>query len=327
MADAVSPNLADIHEAAERLRAGRVVAFPTETVYGLGADALNEGAVARVFALKGRPSTNPLIVHVSGPEMARRVTAEWPEWAERLARWFWPGPLTLILPKAACVPSIVTGGGGTVAVRCPDHPVALALLFHYQRPLVGPSANKSGGISPTTAEHVRSAFAGEDVMVLEGGACRTGIESTVVDVSGADPAVLRPGAVGATEIAAVLRRPVRIDEGTHTGVGPSVSPGRMARHYAPRTPARMFGAEEWPGVLPRDGSAVVITHEERRADPPHRVIRLSSEAAGYAAGLYAALHEADALGATVVLIERPPAGDGIWSAVLDRLTRATTEED
>ena len=177
----MEPAIKDIKEAASRLRDGGVVAFPTETVYGLGADAFSDAAVSRVFALKGRPSRNPLIVHVSGPLMAKRVTATWPVEAQRLADAFWPGPLSIVLPKRPEVPDIVTGGMGSasVAVRCPDHPTALALLYEFGSPLVGPSANLSGSISPTTAAHVRAAFSEQDVLVLDGGPCATGIESTV----------------------------------------------------------------------------------------------------------------------------------------------------
>ena len=174
----------DIAAAAQRLREGRLVAFPTETVYGLGADALSEPAVARVFAAKGRPSHNPLIVHVSSIEMAQRVVKEWTREADALARAFWPGPLTLVLEKAACVPGSVTGNGPNVAVRWPRHPVAAALIESFGGPIVGPSANPSGFVSPTTAWHVHQAFAGMDVLVLDGGPCEVGIESTVVSLVG-----------------------------------------------------------------------------------------------------------------------------------------------
>lgn len=326
-----------------RLRSARVVAFPTETVYGLGADALSEAAVRRVYELKGRPAINPLIVHVSGPEMASRLVADWTEDAAALARMFWPGPLTIVLPRPVgtpmlrmgsglVVPDIVTAGGPTIAVRCPDHPVALALLFGLGTPLVGPSANISGQVSPTTAEHVREAFGPEDVMVLEGGACRAGIESTVVSLAGPGARVLRPGLISAGEIAAVIGRPVEEARGDSTGASetePLASPGLLARHYAPRTPARLFDARELDGLL-RDPAyaqgVVVIAHEPLPLSVPHVRFLMPPDAEDYAYRLYAALREADARTPAAILIQRPPSGEGVWGAVMDRLVRATRPE-
>ena len=186
-----------IHQAVQRLNEGGLVAFPTETVYGLGANALDAHAVARVFALKGRPSQNPLIVHVADEAMAKSLTTEWPEAAQKLAKALWPGPLSLILPKAACIPDIVTGSGPNVALRCPDHALTLELLRQFGKPLVGPSANPSGSISPTKAAHVAAAFSPEDVFVLDGGSCRGGIESTVLLLTEHPPRILRPGLISA----------------------------------------------------------------------------------------------------------------------------------
>jgi L-threonylcarbamoyladenylate synthase len=324
----MSGTIEDIAAAAEHLRAGGVVAFPTETVYGLGADAFNERAVARVYELKGRPTRNPLIVHVSGPEMARQVVAAWPEEAEALARAFWPGPLSIILPKSAGVPDLVSAGGPTVAVRCPLHPMALALLFEFEGPLVGPSANLSGQVSPTSSEHVREAFGNTDVMILDGGRCSAGIESTVLSLADLrTPRVLRPGLVGPEEIARVLGRSVEMGDprsGPHDG--PLASPGLLDRHYAPRTPARLFGAAEWPGVLENPhGVTVVITHRLRDVVPPHHLIAMPPTPDEYAAALYAALREADAISPAQILIERPPIDGPVWHAIADRLRRATTE--
>ena len=334
----------DILAAVERLRAGGVVAFPTETVYGLGADALSERAVARVFALKGRPSNNPLIVHVSGPEMAARVVAPgaFSEDALRLTRALWPGPLSIVLPKAAGVPSIVTGGGPNVAVRCPDHPVTLALLLAFGGPLVGPSANLSGHVSPTTAAHVREAFDQEQALVLEGGACRGGIESTVVSLLSGDARVLRPGLIGAGEIGRILGRQVEVgvsdtgggaDGGADGRAGGALaSPGLLSRHYAPRTPAMLLARAELEETLREEPwrSAAVLAfsplpaEDEDAAGTVHTLL-MPAEDVEYAGVLYAALRQADALGVERILIERPSGTSEVWAAVLDRLRRASAE--
>lgn len=301
--------------AAARLRAGGLVAFPTETVYGLGADAMNPAAVRAVFTLKGRPSNNPLIVHVSDEAMARRVAADWPADAAKLAAAFWPGPLTIVVPKAAGVPDEVSAGGATVAVRCPAHELTLALLREFGGPLVGPSANPSGFISPTTAAHVREAFSEAQVLVLDGGPCRGGIESTVVSLSPAR--ILRPGLVSGAQIAAVLGREVAEGAGDHGG-GALPSPGMLDVHYAPRSRAVMMDAGQIAAVK---GRVVVLAISAVEA--PHRVIRMPADAAAYAARVYAALREADALGPDLIVIERPTGGGPVWRAVLDRLGRAT----
>lgn len=323
-------------DACARLRSGGVVAFPTETVYGLGADALNSLAVARVFALKSRPWNNPLIVHAADTAMAQRCVSVWSDDAERLAAAFWPGPLSIVLPKASNIPPIVTGGGDGVAVRCPDHPLTLELLHAFGSPLVGPSANPSGRVSPTTAKHVRASFAEADVLVLDGGACVGGIESTVVDVRPATPRVLRPGLIGADDIARVLGR--HVEHGIHaagTGGDPAAalpSPGLLRSHYAPRTPAVLADASDLAAVASAaSGGVVVITiGPDGAASLPSAVARITlpADARGYARGLYAALRRADAAGIGLIVIERPaPSADapdaGVWSAVLDRLDRAT----
>jgi L-threonylcarbamoyladenylate synthase len=329
----MSGTIEDIALAAEHLRAGGLVAFPTETVYGLGADAFNEAAVARVYQVKGRPTRNPLIVHVSGPEMARRVVSSWPPEADILARAFWPGPLSIILPAARNVPPGVTGGGPTVAVRCPLHPSALALLFEFDGPLVGPSANLSGQVSPTSAEHVRESLGDADILILDGGQCSGGIESTVISLADPrHPRVLRAGLVGADDISAALARPVAMHEPANPGDergpsahGPLASPGTMDRHYAPRTPAHLFDAMQWPGVLDvSTGPAAVITHRLREVPPPHMLIAMPSTPDDYAAVLYAALRQADALNPAAILIERPPSHGPVWHAIADRLRRASS---
>lgn len=353
--------------AAEHLRAGGLVAFPTETVYGLGADATNPEAIARVFASKGRPSNNPLIVHVDGEAMAMGLVERWTSDARKLAAAFWPGPLSLVLPRSPAVPDVVTGGGASVALRCPDHALARALITRSGVPLVGPSANKSGFVSPTTAEHVMREFEGavllsDDagpgrprprfeangaILVLDGGPCSRGIESTVVRLPvaiGDTAEVLRQGVISAEQISAVIGRSVELRRGsvadraessaTDSGDGPMESPGMLDRHYAPRTRAYRFEAGQWPEVLDslldlesEDGGearAVVMVLASRSVPSPHVRMVMPSEARAYAARLYAALREADEMSVTAVYVEMPgQKGDPLWSAVSDRLRRAT----
>lgn len=339
---------ADLDAAIERIRAGGLVAFPTETVYGLGADALNEAAVRRVFEAKGRPANNPLIVHVSGPEMARPLVRKggWTSQADILARAFWPGPLTLVLDKSDGVPDAVTAGGTSVALRCPDHPLTLALLFRLQRPLVGPSANRSGHVSPTTAAHVRAEFAENEVMILDGGqaAGRVGIESTVLSLTGPEgrPRVLRPGMIAPDEIAGALG--IRVEDvevgAAHAATGsPLESPGMLARHYAPRTPARLLTAQELAGALaprpdapPAPLAVLVLTLDPEIVAGAARLFRMPRDPEAYAAALYPTLHGADEAGVKEILIEDPsplaaasnPHDRALWEAVLDRLRRASS---
>lgn len=324
-----------IAEGVRALAAGALCAFPTETVYGLGADARSADAVARVFALKGRPSNNPLIVHVSGPEMARRVVANWTDDADRLAGAFWPGPLTLVLPRAPGVPDAVTASGPSVAVRCPDHPIVLALIEAFGAPVVGPSANPSGRISPTTADHVAAGFAGVDLLVIDGGPCRAGIESTVLDLTADTPRVLRPGVIGADAIARVLARPVLAatpDDAPSHGLphhrphdphaAPIASPGLLGPHYQPRTPVALT-------TRPADAArADALIAWSVSAHPcGGQLLPIPREPGPYAAAIYARLHEADRLNAARILVETPPGpgdpGDEpVRQAVLERLRRA-----
>jgi len=252
-----------------------------------------------------------------------------------LAQAFWPGPLTIIVPKATCVPGKVTAGGSTVALRMPDHPLTLALIEAFGGPLVGPSANKSGHVSPTTAAHVREAFTENDVYVLDGGPCERGVESTVVDVSEGDAGdviVRRLGPIDRESIERALGAAARIEvDPGQRGMSPLASPGLLARHYAPRTPARLFEREEWPTVLTRtlreagkQGRIVVLTHTPVEVPPPHVRVVMPSDAAGYAARLYAALREGDAIGAQLILIESPIDATSLWATIRDRLRRATS---
>lgn len=291
-----------ISEAAARLRAGQLVAFPTETVYGLGANALDAEAVQRIYALKGRPATSPLIVHVDSIEMARTLVTEWPPLAEELARAHWPGPLTMVLPKQPHVPDIVTAGLGTVGIRIPNHPVALALIKEAGVPLAAPSANKFTGISPTTAQHVRDAF-GDMVPVIDGGPCQVGIESTVVAIEDNQLVLLRPGMVSI----APPTEPQPLGSGqAHP------SPGLHHRHYSPRTPLLLTD------TLPAGRGAFLWRSKPQGAE---RSIRMPDDAPTYAARLYAVLHELDQSGLDFIAVEPLPPTDE-WSAIRDRLTRA-----
>lgn len=327
----VIAGLVDIPAAVAHLRGGGVVAFPTETVYGLGADALNESAVRRVFELKGRPSANPLIVHVADAAMAREVVADWPREAQKLAEAFWPGPLSIVLPVGAHVPRAVTGGGRTVAVRCPDHTVTLDLLRAFGGPLVGPSANLSGKVSPTSAAHVREAFAAADVPILDGGDCVVGIESTVLSLAGVGgrAAILRPGVIGPEQIARVIARGVTYEEPPPVANGALPSPGLLANHYAPAARAAMVPAAELPKLArDADGQVVALTISDVTLPPPHKVIPMPETPEDYARAMYTALRMADRPRTGLIAVETPPAGEtdddrAVWRAVMDRLSRAT----
>ncbi len=293
-------------------------------MYGLGADALRADAVAAVFSLKGRPAANPLIAHVADAAMARSLAGEWPEAAAQLAEAFWPGPLTIVVPRGRGIPDAVTAGGPTVALRVPDHPVPLALLRAFGGPLVGPSANPSGRVSPTTAAHVSEAFPG--LMVLEGGPCRTGIESTVIELS-PSPRILRPGILTAETIGRVLGSSVEyaVAHGNKSE-GAARSPGLLPHHYAPRAPAVLVSGERLGALLVSDQPVAVLSRQSIQVEPPHRLIRMPEAPAAYAAALYGALRAADAGAPALIAIEHPPEGGaeaGLWLAVRDRLLRAT----
>ena len=313
-----------LDDAVSVLRAGGLVAFPTETVYGLGADATNTEAIERVYATKGRPARNPLIVHVLDEAMARRYAATWPARASRLARAFWPGPVTAVVAKARSVPGVVTGGGSTVALRSPDHPVALDLVERFGDGIVGPSANRSGGVSPTRAEHVEAEFEG-GVPVLDGGVCARGIESTVVRVDGEIAEVLRVGVIGCEEIGAALGEHVHI-RGASDARGEVASPGLVGRHYSPRTRVVLVERANVPeAVAAVRGDAVIIWCQAAAGIGAEREIELGVEPAGYARWLYAALREADGAGVCRIVVERPTGAGPTWDAVRDRLGRASSE--
>jgi L-threonylcarbamoyladenylate synthase len=289
-----------VQRAAELIRAGKLVAFPTETVYGLGANALDPAAVERIFAAKGRPHTSPLIVHVDSIEMARNLAALWPLAAETLARRYWPGPLTLVVPKRAEIPDVVTAGLPTVGLRMPAHPLALELIRVAGVPIAGPSANRFTELSPTTAGHVPELLAD---YVLNGGPARVGIESTVLSLVGS-PVLLRPGVIPLPEIEALIG-PVGL-AGT-PAPGAHASPGMHPRHYRPATPLYLLN----PGERPPEGhGAWLRIGQEMPANPLE-----------YAAVLYDTMHRLDAQGLDWIAVERPPE-TAEWAGVLDRLRRA-----
>lgn len=320
--DPANPDPAVIARAAQLLRDGRLVAFPTETVYGLGANALDAAAVQRIYDAKGRPAYNPLIVHVASSANVRDVARSWNDTAERLANAFWPGPLTLVLPKRPEVPDLVTAGLDSVAVRVPDHPVALALLQACGLPLAAPSANRSMMLSPTTGAHVAKSLGDAVDMILDAGPTTVGIESTVIDVTGARPTLLRPGMLSVPDIEAVVGP---IDIATQAAGGAArPSPGMMDRHYSPRGRLMLVTAADIPRVARRErelGARVGALVIEANV-PNIPVTRMPADPAGYAAQLYTGLHTLDDAACDVIIVERVPNG-AEWFGVRDRLERAS----
>jgi L-threonylcarbamoyladenylate synthase len=317
-----------LEQAAAVLRRGGVVAMPTETVYGLAANALDAAAVERIYSAKGRPANNPVIVHVATVAQAQSLVADWPAAADRLAAAFWPGPLTMVLPRSPRVPEIVTAGGPTVAVRMPAHRVARRLLELSGLALAAPSANTSTRVSPTTADHVMQMLDGRIEMVLDAGPAAGGIESTVVGWLDSMPRILRPGPIDAASLAAVLGVPVEI----HTHLAseaqsqPLASPGTMARHYAPLAVLECVAPSEAArrvAQLVAGGSRVGwLSFDSAARVAPGRVEVMPCEPIGYAAKLYAALHALDQAGVTEIVVELPP-DEPAWQAIHDRLRRAS----
>jgi len=303
-----------IREAAELLRKGELVAFPTETVYGLGANALDAAAVQRIFAAKGRPQTSPLIVHVGSIEMARELAAEWPEAAEKLADRFWPGPLTLAVEKKPIIPDIVTAGLSTVGLRMPAHPVALALLREADIPIAAPSANRFTQLSPTTAEHVRRGLGERVSYILDGGPCQVGIESTVLSVVEQPAVLFRPGGISRGEIEEIIGPIVSRAHLEPSGAHPS--PGMHPQHYSPRTPLILVKG----GAVPIEGKGVYLQLRRGPLDAAN-IVLMPSGPRDYAARLYATLHEVDRQGYDWIAVESPEEAPE-WESVLDRLRRA-----
>lgn len=306
-----SPTRAEIEKAADILRSGGLVAFPTETVYGLGANALDAAAVQKIYAAKGRPATSPLIVHVASMEMALSVAAEWPEAAATLAERFWPGPLTIILRKRKEIPGIVTAGLQTVGIRMPSHPVALDLIRCANLPVAAPSANRFTQLSPTQARHVREGLGENVAYVLDGGGTNVGIESTVVSLAEGRNQLLRPGIISISEIEAMIgpvSRPPDPESGAHS------SPGTHPRHYSPAT--RLVVTRELP-----TGRGAYLWRD--REIPCGLAIRMPADPAGYARELYAVLHRLDADELDYIAVEPLPETEE-WAGIRDRLVRASS---
>jgi L-threonylcarbamoyladenylate synthase len=293
----------EIAEAAALIRSGELVAFPTETVYGLGANALDPAAIEKIYAAKGRPPSSPLIVHVSSIEMARGLVREWPDEAEQLTRIFWPGPLTLVLPKQPHVPDRLTAGLDTVGIRMPANPIAQELIRESGVPIAAPSANRFTELSPTTAQHVRNSLGDHVAMVLDGGRTTVGIESTVLSLSASGAVLLRPGMVTRTQIEEVIGPVQTLGAAAE---GPHASPGLHARHYSPKTPLILVEPGQL-SQLPITGRGILI--------------QMPDDARAYAVVLYERLHEADTEGWDWIAIEQPPQGEE-WTAIRDRLERA-----
>ena len=307
----------DLARAVELLERGELVALPTETVYGLAANAADPEAVRRIFAAKGRPADHPLIVHLPGIEVLDDWALDIPESARKLAETFWPGPLTLILKKADSVADIITGGQDTVGLRVPGHPVALKLLKRFGKGIAAPSANRFGHISPTTAEHVISEFEHENTVaaIIDGGPCEVGVESTIVDCTAPVPRILRPGMIGVQRLAMVLGAKPEIAEEQE---GPRTS-GRLASHYAPNTPLELVD----PELLKRPDPHAAVLALASTPDPGGFKAwkTLPGDPVAYARSLYAALRELDESGAKRILVQQPPR-TALWTAVRDRLERA-----
>lgn len=319
-----------VRRAAELLRAGEVVALPTETVYGLAANALNPTAVEKIFQIKGRPAHNPIIVHVSGNEMAQACVSAWPDLADRLSRAFWPGPLTLVLPRAGNIPDNVTAGGVTVGVRWPGHPFMQAVIRECGFPLAAPSANLSNRISPTNAEHVRAQLGANIPLIVDGGQSQVGIESTVLDLSELPPRILRPGMIHAESLAAVCGPLRELREGASAGHNTALrSPGLLKKHYSPRAKLIVLA---WPddatlhARLAAQNAPPAATHIIAHTRIPSgfnaaNVSVIPHDAEAFARALYAEWHRCDEAGAQLIVVEAPPDSPE-WSGIADRLRRA-----
>jgi L-threonylcarbamoyladenylate synthase len=318
-----------VERAVEGLRAGEVAALPTETVYGLAANALDRAAVDKIFKVKGRPPANPIIVHVASISMARTCTSAWNNEAQLLAEKFWPGPLTMVLPKSSAIPANVTAGGDTVGIRCPAHPFMRAVIQRCGFPLAAPSANPSNEISPTRAEHVLQGLGGKIPLVIDAGAASVGIESTVVDLTSSPARVLRPGMITSGEIARLLKQEASGSTGESAVLK---SPGLLRKHYSPRAPLHVVSwhtDSELERIAAQAGvqfSRIHVLAHERIPEQAAfgRVSIIPHDPEAYARALYSELHRSDELGAGLILVEAPPAGEE-WEGIRDRLKRASAD--
>jgi L-threonylcarbamoyladenylate synthase len=320
---------AAVRRATELLRTGEVVALPTETVYGLAANALDEKAVAKIFQTKDRPENNPIIVHIASVEMAKRCVTAWPDPAEKLARAFWPGPLTLVLPRAKEIPGMVTAGGKTVGVRWPGHPFIQAVIRECGFPLAAPSANLSGRVSPTNAEHVRKQLGDKISLIVDGGQSQVGIESTVLDLTVSPPQVLRPGMIHAESLAAVCGE-VRGEQGEERTEKTLRSPGLLKKHYSPKAKLLVLNWRDDADLNSQlssfnaqllDCHVIAHTHVPS-AEHFARVSVIPHDAKAFARAIYAELQRCDAAGAGLIVVETPPESPE-WLGIADRLRRAS----
>jgi len=313
---------AALDAASKQLASGGLVVMPTETVYGLAGSTRDPGALEKIYTLKGRPGNNPLIAHVLGADEARGLVRGWNECCDQLAEQFWPGPLTMILRRDESVPALASGGLETLAVRSPSHPVARSLMTRFGHPVSAPSANRSGDVSPTCAEHVLSDYQGVeeavDLRILDGGPCDVGIESTVLDLSGPGPRILRPGALSTEDLAEVIGK---VSSPAHWGQGSS--PGTASSHYSPRTPVELLDRTVINQHLEAGDDQVAALLIGGTA-PAGNVIVLDPDPVICARNLYSALRELDATTPNRLLVELPPPGVQ-WDAIRDRLQRASTQ--
>lgn len=322
-----------VARAAQLLRAGQLVALPTETVYGLTANAWDADAVRRIFEVKGRPSHNPIIVHVASLELARRCVSDWPPQADRLAGAFWPGPLTLVLPRSPEIPDVVTANGPTVGVRWPDHPFIQAVIRACGFPLAAPSANRSNQVSPTNAEHVRKDFGSRISLIVDGGQSQVGIESSVLDLTCSPPRLLRPGMIHMESLLAVMGGKLLHRSGPDWSGGAEAflrSPGLLPKHYSPKARLLLLQwrdendlAAQLSTCQVQRGKIHVIAHHSIPLSRNFgRVAVIPHDAEAFARDIYAELHRCDEAGAELIIVEAPPLGEE-WRAIADRLSRAS----
>jgi L-threonylcarbamoyladenylate synthase len=305
-----APTEKAIDSAAKTLKSGGIVAFPTETVYGLGCDTFNTKAIELIYKTKGRPITNPMITHIQNISWVKQLSDDWDDRCDRLANEFWPGPLTIVLPKKNSVPKSACGGRETIAIRFPKHRVAQQLLKKFGHPVSAPSANISGYISPTTAKHVDEAF-GTNIKVIDGGTCEDGIESTVLSLVN-DPTILRPGTITRREIEGVIGPVFQPKQSQQTD-----SPGTTRQHYSPNTPTRLVSTKEIIKIDDKTCAAIVLTSTPKKSK---NITQMPLSPKEYGSKLYRVLRESDGLGASIIYIEKPPITPN-WFAIQDRLSR------